>query len=60
MEPQQMSVHLQASKPKKRETFEELNAKIDCITQFASKTYFNNALKKLARDQIENATIICE
>jgi predicted RNA-binding protein with EMAP domain len=61
MEPQQMSIHLQlASKPKKRETIEELNAKIDCITQFASKAYFNNALKKLARDQIENATTICD
>ena len=56
-----MSLHLQlASKPKKRETIEELNAKIDCIIQFASKAYFNKALKKLDRDQIENATTICE
>ena len=54
-----MSVHLQlASKPKKRETFKELNAKIDFIIQFASKAYFNKALKKLASDQIENATTI--
>lgn len=61
MEPRHMSLHLQlASKPKKRETIEELNAKIDCIIQFASKAYFNKALKKLARDQIENATTICE
>jgi hypothetical protein len=59
MEPQQMSVQL-ASKPKKRETFEELNAKIDFITQFASKAYFNKALKKLAKDQTENATTICD
>jgi hypothetical protein len=56
-----MSLHLQlASRPKKRETFEELNAKIDFITQFASKAYFNKALKKLARDQFENATAICD
>ena len=37
-----MSLHLQlASKPKKRETIEELNTKIGYITQFASKAYFN-------------------
>ena len=34
--------------------------KIDFITQFASKAYFNKALKKLARDQFENATTICD
>ena len=61
MESRHMSLHLQlASKPKKRETIEELNAKIDFITQFASKAYFNKALKKLAGDQIENATTICD
>ena len=61
MDPQQISIHLQlASKPKKRETIEELNAKIDSITQFASKAYFNKALKKLAGDQIENAATICD
>jgi len=37
-----------------RLTFEELNYKIDAITQFASKSYFNKALKKLAEDNIEN------
>jgi hypothetical protein len=45
---------------KERNIREELNAKIDFITQFASKAYFNKALKKLASDQIENATTICD
>ena len=61
MESQQMSL---SSHPVLQQgsdqTLEDLYAKIDCITQFASKTYFNKALKKLAIGCIENANIICE
>lgn len=39
---------------------EELDNKIDSITQFASKTYFNKALKRLARKHPENANVICD
>ncbi len=59
MEPPQ--ILLQSKKlSNSRLTFEELNYKIDAITQFASKPYFNNALKKLAENNVENATIICK
>lgn len=37
-----------------------LERKIDYITQGGSKPYFNNALKKLALDNQENASIICD
>jgi integrase len=39
---------------------EELDNKIDSITQFASKAYFNKALKRLARKYPENAKVICD
>jgi hypothetical protein len=61
MESQQMSL---SSHPMlqqgSEQTLEDLYTKIDCITQFASKTYFNKALKKLAIECTENAHIICE
>ena len=37
-----------------------LERKVDYITQGSSKPYFNNALKKLALDNLENASIICD
>ena len=40
-------------------TREELNERIDAITKFTSRPYFNKALKKLALEYLDNATIIC-
>ena len=39
---------------------EELNERIDVITKFTSRPYFNKALKKLALECLDNATIICD
>jgi integrase len=39
---------------------EDLDNKIDRITQYASKAYFNKALKRLARKHPENANVICD
>jgi hypothetical protein len=41
-------------------TREELNERIDAITKFTSRPYFNKALKKLALECLDNATIICD
>ena len=41
-------------------TREELNERIDAITRFTSRPYFNKALKKLALECLDNATIICD
>jgi hypothetical protein len=38
---------------------EELESKIDSITQHNSKPYFGQALKRLAAVNPENATVIC-
>lgn len=61
MESPQLSLHSQIiSKPQVRQKVEDIENKIDSITQFASKAYFHKALRKLARDHIENAAIICD
>jgi hypothetical protein len=39
---------------------EELERKIDSITIGLSTPYFNNILKKLVKNNLENATIICD
>ena len=41
-------------------TEEELERKIDSITIGLSTPYFNNILKKLVKNNLENATIICD
>ena len=38
----------------------ELEKDIDLITKSLSRPYFNSALKKLARENPNNARIICE
>jgi hypothetical protein len=38
----------------------ELGKKIDYITKYNSKTYFKDALKRLAKVNPENANIICD
>jgi hypothetical protein len=40
-------------------TRDEINERIDAITKFTSRPYFNKALKKLALEYLDNATIIC-
>lgn len=59
MESSQMSLQSQEAKLDVRETNQKLDDRIDSITQFASKAYYNKAFKKLAKDCMENATIIC-
>ena len=39
---------------------EELERKIDSITNGLSRPYFNKILKELAKENIENAIIICD
>jgi hypothetical protein len=56
----QMSLQSQEAKLDTRGTNEELDDRIDSITRFASKAYYNKALKKLAEDCTGNATIICD
>lgn len=43
-----------------QKNIERVNEKINFITQFASKPYFNKLLKKLAGQNIVNALIICD
>lgn len=57
----QISLQLKNSpKLQSYEILEELDNKIDKITQFASKAYFNKTLKQLARKHPENACVICD
>lgn len=60
MKSSQMSLQSQEAELDVRETNEELDDRIDSITRFASKAYYNKALRKLAKDCTENATIICD
>ena len=39
---------------------EELDRKIDTITNGLSRPYFNKILKKLSKSNLENAVIICD
>ena len=41
-------------------SIDKLDERIDLITREASKPYFNKVLKKLARKNINNPTVICD
>ncbi len=51
---------LQGSNKRIKTEYELLIRKIDSITQTCTKAYFNSILKELAKDNIENANIICD
>lgn len=38
----------------------KLDRKIDSVTEYSSKPYFNKALKRIAITNLQNATIICD
>jgi hypothetical protein len=42
------------------ETAEDLDERIDALTQFGSKPFYNKILKTLTRENPLNATIICD
>lgn len=56
----QASFFKDVSSIESKESMNELGKKIDSITQFCSKPYFNKALKNLAKENLENAIIICD
>lgn len=51
----QASFFKDVSSIESKESMNELGKKIDSITQFCSKPYFNKALKNLAKENLENA-----